>query len=292
MSTKSRESENLNINGEIFEFVKTQRAGRSAIYKSTNAYLRIGDPEKIKTDLNFHKQMEAANFPVAKVISEGKQDGRAYFIESSLGDRSFGKIFADDIEKMGSITQESFNQFLSVMEKFAYAQLRTRSNEGNYVEFADGIHIDELCAELPERASEIIAQFENVKKKLAPIPFVITHGDFNANNIYSTGVIDLEDSFRAPYGYDLVGAITHIDYFPDATDFEYFAKYRFSEDQKHQYFEVIDLISSKANLPPLSSFLLEFEFSKAVWLLIRMHNSPKLQKFRYDLFTERFLKRI
>jgi len=80
------------------------------------------------------------------------------------------------------------------------------------------------------------------------------------------------------------------DYYPDSADFEFFAKYRFSEEQKHQYIEVLDHICAETNIPPLSKFKNEFEFSRAVWLLIWMHKWPKLQKFRYDLFIERFLK--
>jgi len=160
----------------------------------------------------------------------------------------------------------------------------------DFSEFAKGIHLDTLCEELPEYVSRIRAIFEIIKQKLSVLPFVVTHGDFNPHNLYPAGVIDFEDSFRGPFGYDLVGALAHIDYYPDSTDFEFFAKYRFSEDQKRQYFKAFDRICTEANLPLLSEFKNEFEFSRAVWLLILMHKWPKLQKFRYDLFIEKFLK--
>ena len=282
--------ESLQVEGKLFKLLKIQRGAQSAVYKSTDAYLRIGSPDKILSDLAFHKQMEEADFPVAKIISEGELNGRAYFVESSLGERHFGKMFAEDIEKTGFIGRSTFEQFLHIVERFAKAQLRTRSKEGNYAEFADGIHLDVLCKELPEQASKIQAVFERTKEKFAAFPFVVTHGDFNPNNLYPTGVIDLEDSFRGPFGHDLIGALIHIDYFPESTDFEYFAKYRFSREHKREYFELLDRISAEAGLQPLSEFQYEFEFTRAIWLLVRMHAWPKLQKFRYDLFTERFLK--
>lgn len=288
--SKSNRPENIQIGKRSFEFLKIQRDAQSTVYKSADAYLRIGSPDKILADLAFHKQMEEANFPVAKIISEGELNGQVYFVESSLGERHFGQMFAEDIEKTGSISKNSFEEFLNIVKRFAKAQLRTRGKEGNYAEFADGIYLDVLCEELPEQASKIQAIFERMKEKFKALPFVTTHGDFNPNNLYPTGVIDLEDSFRGPFGYDLIGAFIHIDYFPDSTDFEYFAKYRFSNGQKQEYFEFLDRVSVEENLPLLSGFQHEFEFARAVWLLVRMHAQPKLQKFRYDLFTERFLK--
>lgn len=294
MSPESTETKpkDIQIEERSFVFVQDQRDKKSAIYKSDDAYLRIGNPEKILIDLAFHKKMEAQGFPVATVISEGELDGQAYFIESSLGEKHFGEIFAEDVEKKGSISQENFNQFLKVVEQFARAQLKTRSETKGFEEFASGIHLDVLCDELPEYAPKILAAFEVVKKKTASLPFVITHGDFNPHNIFPAGVIDFEDSFHAPFGHDLAGALPSIDYFPDSTDFEFFAKYRFSDDQRRQYFEVLDRICAEENLPSLSEFQNEFEFGRAVWLLVRMHAWPKLQKFRYDLFIERFLKNL
>lgn len=294
MSPESTDTKpkDIQIDAHSFVFVQYQRDKKSAIYKSDDTYLRIGNPEKILADLAFHKKMEAQGFPVAKVISEGELDGQAYFVESSLGERHFGEIFAEDVGKTGSISQENFNQFLMIVEQFARAQLKTRSETKDFSKFANGIHLDVLCDELPEYAPKILAAFEIIKKKTAPLPFVITHGDFNPHNICPDGVIDFEDSFHAPFGHDLAGALSSADYFPDSTDFEFFARYRFSDDQKRQYFEVLDRICAEENLPPLSEFQNEFEFGRAVWLLVRMQAWPKLQKFRYDLFIERFLKNL
>lgn len=287
---ESEKPENAIVGDESFEFVVNQRNGQSAVYKSADTYLRIGDPGRIKTDLALHKQMVAAGFPLARVISEGSLGDRAYFIESSLGDKCMGNLFAKDIEKTGSVTQENFDAFLRVTEQFARAQLTTGSSTRDYAEFADGIHLDELCDELPEQAPKIRSIFDAAKQKIAALPFVITHGDFNPNNLYPDGVIDLEDSFHAPFGHDLVGAFSHIDYFPDSSDYEFHATYRFSADQQRQYFELLDRICMETSLPPLSECKSDFDFTRAVWLLVRMHKWPKIQKFRYDLFAERFLK--
>lgn len=281
--------ENIVLGGITFEFVKSQRDGNSAVYKGVESYLRIGTPDKIKSDLALHKRMESAGFPVAKIMAEGEIDGKAYFIESSVGDKTLSQMFAEETEITGEISQESFNQFLNIADQFARAQLRTQTPKRTFEEFADGIHLDILCQELPQYADKVQMRFREVQRKAAELPFVISHGDFNAHNLYAGGAIDLEDSYHAPFGHDLIGGIVSIDYFPDSPEFEFFAKYRFSEKQRKDYLELLDRICNEQNLPKLSDFKTDFEFTRATWLLVRMHKWPKIQKFRYDKFIDKFL---
>ena len=281
--------EKLQLEGRDFEFVTGQRGNASAVYKSPDAYMRIGEQEKIHIDLELHKRMEEAGFPVAKLIAEGESDGQAYFLEASLGEKHLGKIFAEDTEKDGHISPEAFEGLIGVAELFGTAQLKTQVPEKNYNEFAEGIHVETLCDELPEYADKIRARFEELKARIAAFPFVITHGDFNANNLYPGGVIDLEDSFHGPFGYDLIGGISHINYFPDSRDYEYFARHRFTPEQKQEYLARMDKVSTEAGLPPLSEFEEDFEFCRAVWLCGNNPNTPKLRQFRYDLIVSKFL---
>lgn len=279
----------IEIQGKTFEFVKVQRDGNSAIYKSNDSYLRIGESHKIHSDLALHKRMESAGFPVARLIAEGELDGKVYFIESSVGEKTLSATFAEEAETTGVISEGSFNQFLNITDQFARAQLHTQTSERDFEGFADGIHLDILCQELPDYAEKIQARFKKLQERTSELPFVISHGDYNPHNLYPGGVIDLEDSYHAPFGHDLIGGIVSIDYFPDSKEFEYFAKYRFSEEQKKKYLNLLDEICNEQGLPRLSDFQFDFEFTRAVWLLVRMHKWPKIQKFRYDKFIEKFL---
>lgn len=281
--------ESIELEGTTFKFVKGQRDGNSAVYKGSDSYLRIGSAEKIHSDLALHKRMESAGFPVAKLLAEGELNGKLYFIESSVGEETLSKSFAEETETTGAISEESFSQFLNITDQFARAQLRTQTPERDFEGFADGIHLDILCRELPEHAEKIQARFKEMQERTAHLPFVISHGDFNPHNLYAGGAIDLEDSYHAPFGHDLIGGIVSIDYFPDSQEFEYFAKYRFSEEQKKQYLRLLDGICEEHALPKLSDFQEDFEFTRATWLLVRMHKWPKIQKFRYDKFIEKFL---
>lgn len=279
----------LEIDGHEFAFVTRQRDDQSAVYRSANAYLRIGNPGRIERDIAQHKVMEDAGFPVAKMISEGEHDGELYMVESSLGEKHFGGLFADDVEHTGNIKNATFEQFVSLAEKFAQAQLGTRESAGNYDAFAAGIFLNQLCQELPEYAEKLRARFDTAMEHFAVLPFVITHGDFNPNNLYPRGVIDLEDCFTGPYGYDLVSAIAHIDSFPNSGEYEYSAKYRFTSAQAKVYLERMNAISSNAGLPPLSDFFEDFAFCRAVWLAAEIPSTPKLQKFRFDYVVQQFL---
>jgi len=279
----------IEVSGDSYVFVRGQRGDASAIYKSTNAFMRIGKTDKIARDLAIHKKMEQAGFPVAKLISEGELDGQSYFIETSLGDNHLGEVFAQDVEQGGSIDSQTFDEFVSLAEAYAEAQIRTDNGDRDANALREGILLEALCEEMPTYAEKLQERFEEVQKNTKNLPSVLTHGDFNPNNLYREGVIDLEDSFYAPYGYDLVSAITHINYFPDSQEYEYFAKYRFTVDQQRKYFERLDAVSQRAGLVPLSPLQEDFEFCRAVWLAAKIPHVPKLQKFRFDMVVEKFL---
>ncbi len=279
----------IEIEGKKFEFVVLQRQGETAVYKTDGEYLRIGKPEHVKKDLDLHKKMEAFGFPVAPLVAEGDHDGMYYFIESSLGEKHLGKLFAEDVSERGQISEENFQTFLSITERFALAQLKTATNVQSFEEFAEGFQLSTILAELPHEAERIRRRYASAVERLAVLPFVITHGDFNPNNMYGNGVIDLEDSFYAPFGYDPVTAIVHINYFPDSESYEYFARYRFTEGQVRGYYAALDGIAASSGLPPLSGFAEDFEFARAVWSSVNMKEWPRLQKWRFDRLTSKFL---
>lgn len=282
--------EKICLNGCEFTFVTGQREGVSAIYRSADSYLRIGSAKKLLKDLMLHQNMGKAGFPVATVISQGEENGETYFIESSLGEKHFGTLFEEEVSKNGSIGKELFEQFISICEKFARAQLTTKSDIKGYAEFAKGVWLGELCEELPEYAEALIKRFEIVRNHTEALPFVLTHGDLNPNNMYPAGVIDLEDAFPGPYGYDLVSAVSHIDSFPVTEGYEYLGGYHFTPEQIQEYTARMNLLSKEAGLLPLSEFWNDFEFCRAIWLAADIPNTPKLQKFRYELVIQKFLQ--
>ncbi len=277
------------IEGKNFTLVKVQRSN-TAIYHNGDLFLRLGDKSDITYDLDLHEQMIAHNFPVAKIISKGEYENYLYFIEESLGDKHFGQLFSEDTKNSGNITKENLESFLNITKQFAIAQLATSGKKNDIKDFTDGIHLDIICEELPDKALRIQERFSDAIKNLSTFPFVVTHGDFNPHNLYPKGVIDLESSFYGPAGYDLITNLVHIEYFPVSTDYEFFQGYTFNDDQRVSYLSSIDALYQSRGLPALSPYLNDFEFCRAVWSVVKIQKYPKLQKFRYDLLRDKFLK--
>ena len=278
----------LIVEGKGFELVKTQRIGAS-VYRGDGTFMRIGPLAAIEKLLKLHRKMDAAAFPVAQIVEEGELDGRHYYIEESLGPKRFGELFADDMVKGGAITSSHLKQFIEIVSQFAEAQSKTALDTEEHHSFRDGIHLEWLCAELPDLAEQIRTRFETVRERLRIFPYVLTHGDFNPANMYPKGVIDLEDSLYAPVGFDIISALTTIDWFPRSDNFEFFAHYDFSPEQRTEYFAALDGVFSKNGLPRVSQCAEDFEFCRAVWLTVRMQAWPRIQKFRYEMLIKKYL---
>lgn len=282
----------LVIKGIHYDLVDVQREGRTAIYRADESYLRIGASEKIKKDLAFHIKMESFGFPVAKLIDKGEFEGMAFFVEESLGEEKFGDIFKRETEQFGRIQDKTFDDFIAISEKFAFAQLKIATDKKDWNDFTRGIHLDIICDELPELKDRIMDTYKKAEERLSVFPFVITHGDFTSQNIYPKGVIDLEDSFMGPAGYD-IGAIMDIaTWFPQSKEYEFYRFYTFIDVQKQKYLDAMDAIYLKHNLPKISDYLADFNFTRGIWFAVRMDHTPKLQQFRYEALKKFFSSEI
>ncbi len=263
-----------------------QRSGNSAIYKDNINYLRIGAPEKIDKDLSFHKKMEAFGFPIAKLRGEGDYQGMRYFIEKSLGDEHFGQILKRETQALGHVSDESFEIFLNILIKFGAAQIKTISSDQDWESFRNGIHLDIICRELPEYADRIVARYKQSEERLKAFPFGIMHGDFTPFNIYPKGVIDLEDSFVGPLGYDLGSFVEIQNWFPETSDDEFHRVYKFTPEQRAKLISSIDDLYVNAGLAKISDYTEDFNLTKGIWFTVRMQSLPKLQQFRYELIKQ------
>ena len=129
-----------------------------------------------------------------------------------------------------------------------------------------------------------MACWEKIKTELNHIPFVLSHGDFNAFNILPHGVVDFEHPFEGPLGFDLVTIFTTPDWFPSSGDYEFSNTYRYTAEQKERIWNI---------LPELKRYEVPLSLLRAVWLCVRMYEWPKIQAWRYNKFreqAERFLQ--
>jgi len=280
--------ETLTIDGQTFQLLGTQRGGAS-VYRGAGTYLRIGDRETITRDVSLHRMMEKAKFPVAQIVQEGTLAHRSYFIELSLGDASFRAQFQKDIDDHSEITSGAFKSFLSISKQLLSAQVKMVEGGWDVEEFAWGVKFTSLCRELPAHADEIRARFVKAAKRLSVLPKTLLHGDCNPANMYQGGIIDLEDSFYGPLGYDQIAALISVEWSPERRDYEFYAQYRFSEEQKKEYLKAMDALGKKAGVDSLSEYADDLAFCRALWLSAGMHEWPMTQQWRFEKLIETYL---
>lgn len=278
----------LDIEGVRYDKVVERRNG-TAVYRGVDTFARVGSETVLNHDKRLHRQIESLGFPVAKLLSEGKVGEFSYYTETSLGTQRITDLFASDMKAIGEISDEHFEQFLGVTRKCCEVQLHTATDEKDVEAFAHGIQIDVMEKERPDLVKSIRTRFESAVRELEALPFVLTHGDLNPANMFPTGVIDFEDVFSAPFGYDVVTALVTTDWFPLDEGYEYRARYRFSTEQKEVFMTTFDDIFTAAGLKSFSSYFDSLSFCRGVWHVVRMDKYPLIQKWRYELFERQFL---
>lgn len=280
--------ESLIIEGKQFQLLGKQRSG-AAVYRGPDQYLRIGEKASIAHDLAQHREMEQAKYPVAPILSEGEHEDKAYFIEASLGTKSFRALFEEDYVTHGAVAADHFSSFTSIAKKLYAAQLKATRDTWDVGEFAAGANVVKFARELPVYRAEIEAKFVAVAERLKKLPGTLLHGDCNAANMYEGGIIDLEDSFYGPVGYDCISALMTIEWSPDTRDHEFYAHYKFSSEQKTSYIKALNTVGKKAGVADLGKYADDLAFCRAIWLSSGMHEWPRTQQWRYEKFITDYL---
>ncbi len=274
---------------DAMEFVQMPRLLEPIeVYKGEGIFLRIGRPTAIEQHLKTHREMFESGFPVANILKSGVLDDRSYFIEEGLG-ISLLEIFTEDCKTHGAIRDEHFAVLCDLTRRHLEAQFRTAQKKRDVDSFEKGIHVEILCAEMPDYADAIRARFALAVKNTENYPYVLSHGDFNASNILEKGVIDFEDALLAPIGFDPVSAFVTTEMYPLSGDYESLSRYQFTESQITDFYKMCDGIFASCGIPPLSDAREDFAFCRSVWLVARMHKWPKLQKFRNERFIQLYL---
>jgi len=250
----------------------------SGVYRGADGYLRIGSRSTIASLLARHQMLAAAGFPVARIIRSGEHEGLSYYVEASLGEERLGIRFRREWEGEG-VSTESFDSFVEMTLRFSEAQIAAGALLGDST-LRSGINLDTALSEAETDSALIEARFLSAARRLERLPIVACHGDYNPQNILPQGVIDLEDMFAGPLGYDQVSGIYTTELNPVGA-YEFPARYRFSDVQVEAYYAALDALFGEHSLPPLSSFRRDLEFCRAVWAATRMHEWPKTEEWRY-----------
>ncbi len=272
----------IDAEGEIFEHVKDRRHGTS-IYISADGskYLRIGQHIEVRNELDLHKQLLDKGFPIASILAEGSLDTLSYWVEESLGKTTFGERFDKEMIAAGRIGDESFDQFLRIIERFHAAQESTIEHRRVDTEtLATNIGLHQLVADLPLEKEKILKIWEKMVHELENVPVCFTHGDFLPNNVLEKGVIDLEDHFFGPIGYDILNPITTPYWFPKEPTQGFQRWSWFSESQLKRYLEVVDTYEFQGNTWSTRDFFDPLFLLKAIWWTSGNGKSSHLQLWR------------
>lgn len=283
------EAENIVIEGKAFRLVGKSRHGGVVVYTNGDLYARVGSPGRVARLAAVHKRFNALGFPAPEILGSGEIAAGAYLLEKSLGEKSFSFLFQDDIARTGAVSPDLFEKFLAVTERFARAELRSAATAPAGPPLAALIRPEDLARELPAYGPKILALYDEAAEAVKALPLVLSQGDFCTHNLFPDGVIDFEEAYALPFGYDLVTNIFQNRYFPESRAYEYYQLYRLSGAQEDFYYRRMDALFAAAGLPALSRYRRPFEYCRAVWHTARNESAPRLQAWRYELFKRDYL---
>lgn len=256
----------ITIEGVQYSYFKDRLMGGS-LYTTEDreVYLRTNEAAKIAGELNITRELSNRGFPVPHVIGNGTlANGDSYFIEESIGDKSFADTFTEETKAEGLVSDESFEAFIALIKKYCEAQF----NPENYVPhdkeaLAHMVALANVMRNNPpseETREAFMEAYDKAAERTLSLPWGYIQADLNAYNILPEGIIDFELASFGPVGYD---ALTNV-YFGRIWPKDK-VRYRFSNEQIARYTAEIDAVAKRYNLPPISEYVDDFLVLKNIW---------------------------
>jgi hypothetical protein len=256
----------IEINGIRFIYLKERLMGGS-LYSSEDRslYLRVNNEPDIQSELNITNELFSRGFPVPKIVTSGKlEDGRSYLIETSIGDKVFLDIFAEETQRSGHASDESFDRLIHLMKKYCSIQF----NPKNYVKSSKNeleimMNLENVLRNNPpslEMKESFTEAYKKASERILSLPWGYVQADLNVFNILPEGIIDFELSRFGPVGYDVITNVYFSKMWPKNR-----IMYRFTNDQIMRYVSEIDKVANEYNLPRMSEYVDDFLVIKNIW---------------------------
>ena len=256
----------ISVEGKNFTYVKNRLVGGKVFAaQDKSEYLRTANPTEIAGEVNLTKDLYERGFPVPEVLATGTlENGTAYYIEKSIGERVLGEIFMDETKAQGRVSDESFNVFIDVIKKYCEAQFNPKNFVPHDKDTLAGItalaNVMRNNPPSPEMHAMFTEAYKKASERVMALPWGYIQADLNAFNILHDGIIDFELAGFGPVGYD---ALTNI-HFGRMWPKERVA-YVFSDDQVAKYIAEIDKVAREKGLPNMSEYENDFLVLKAIW---------------------------
>jgi len=266
-------SDNIDLN----EWTKIKDRGAltkfGAVYRSCDGMLilRTGNAELITSEAEYSADAGRRGFPVPELVATGiLPSGMGYFIERSVGERTFAEILRREYEEYGRVSDESFQNLTNMAGRLLAAQIAYGNRQHDTSQLRLGIQLPNVLHEnsdvSPDLLESVVAKVED---DTSGLPVVLSHGDFAPFNILAGGIIDFECRFIAPAGYDVIRCLIFHRLWdfpqPDGTGTN--ALWEFSPSQMSGYLREMDQVCAQSDVPPVSPFLDAFLVLNAIWAL-------------------------
>jgi len=262
----------IRLESRDFTVIKPSRLreGKVLHNDTNNLYARLGEKEITLEEQIHTTALRKKGFPVPEVIYSGNYGDEWYFIEKSLGKVPFHKLFVEEYQASGSVSNTSFKKYLDVIKRYSLAQMHPKNTTDVSAEAF-------VTALIPrERVIPSYAYFKHDVKKyeqaieqatarLSDAHMGILQFDLNPYNILENGIIDFELVGYGPVGYDsLMSAIWAGTWFTNYPS-RYPIGYRLTDQQVEQNRQRIDRLAETHGYPKPSNYLNEFLLLKCAW---------------------------
>lgn len=262
------------LDPERWRFVKKRgpdrRSGEVYCSGDGDLYLRTGEVVAIHSEAEFIKLARGQGFPVPEVVDIGVfSDGVGYFVETALGAENFSSLLRREYAAAGKIGDVLFDTFCTVVLEFLAAQLKPSCRQPGPSQMREGLRIEKVQRQDPDIASLVEQAVIKAENRMQELPLVFTHGDLTPFNIMTQGIIDFEERFVAPAGYDAITAVTFQRFWdhpkPDGTGS--MLLWDFNRQQINSFLLQADQLNIIEGVLPLSAFFDDFLMVNAIWAL-------------------------
>ena len=273
---------NTSLDLECWRFVKKRgpdrRSGNVYCSEDSSFYLRTGEVSAIHSEAEFVKMAKDHGFPVPQVVDVGLlPDGTGYFVETSAGAENFSSLFRRESAAAGEISDALFDTFRAVVFQFLAAQLKPLCRQPEPSQLREGLRIDKVQKQDPDIAGRVEQAVAKAKNRMRQLPLVFTHGDLSPFNIMPKGIIDFEERFVAPAGYDALTAVMFQRFWdhpkPDGTGS--MLLWDFNRQQISRFLLQADQLYVQEGVPPLSVFFDYFLMLNGIRALALVSDKPE-----------------
>lgn len=263
----------IDINGETFDIIKNIRLLPGMVLRSRarGVYARVGLKQSTLEEQIHTVSLGERGFPVAKVIDSGPYgDTEWFFIETSLGDKTFHEQFSVEYETNGVVSDETFSRYLHILDFYTSAQYNPKNRTTiSAKEFFEATAPDDqilsnyaVCGGDIKRYHEAVSQAID---KLTDCPMGLLQLDLNPFNVLDNGVIDFELVGYGPLGYDSSSISLWHRWFTSEQSRPYKISYRLSEDQISDAQSIVKKKAQIAGVIDPGEYREEFLLIKTAW---------------------------